>query len=79
MVWVSPGPPGESKMGIPGPRGEDGKSGIPGIPGAAGQPGEIGPPGVCDSSGCHRGGPPVAGTYRFCSCYGYCAASVYIL
>lgn len=55
-------------MGIPGPRGEDGKSGIPGIPGAVGQPGEIGPPGVCDSSGCHRGSPPAAGTYRFLSC-----------
>lgn len=62
LLWVSSGPPGESSMGTPGPRGEDGKSGIPGIPGAVGQPGEIGPPGVCDSSGCHREGPPAAGT-----------------
>lgn len=66
-------------MGTPGSRGEDGKSGIPGIPGAVGQPGEIGPPGVCDNSGCHRGGPPAAGTYRFSSCYIHCASSVCIL
>ncbi|TSM04846.1 Collagen alpha-1(XIV) chain [Bagarius yarrelli] len=59
------GPPGESKMGVPGPQGEDGKSGIPGVPGVIGQPGEIGPPGVCDSSGCHRGSPPSAGILGF--------------
>lgn len=62
LASVLPGPPGESKMGNPGPRGVDGKSGIPGISGAAGQPGELGPPGLCDSSsGCHRGGHPPAG------------------
>ncbi|XP_034167612.2 collagen alpha-1(XIV) chain isoform X2 [Pangasianodon hypophthalmus] len=60
------GTPGESKMGTQGPRGEDGKPGIPGIPGAIGQPGEIGPPGVCDSSGCHRGPSPAEDPY-----YGY--------
>lgn len=49
------GPPGESKLGVPGSKGNDGKQGTPGMPGAPGQPGEMGPPGVCDSSGgCHR-------------------------
>ncbi|XP_076840731.1 solute carrier family 35 member C2 isoform X2 [Brachyhypopomus gauderio] len=52
------GPPGETKVGTQGPRGDDGKAGFPGVPGTVGQPGEIGPPGVCDSSGCHRGDPP---------------------
>lgn len=66
-------------MGIPGPRGEDGKSGIPGIPGAVGQLGEVGPPGICDSSGCHREGPPPAGTYKISPCYGHCTSSVYFL
>ncbi|KAL1021207.1 hypothetical protein UPYG_G00010170 [Umbra pygmaea] len=52
------GLPGEAKLGISGPKGEDGKTGAPGITGTAGQTGEIGPPGVCDSSGCHRGAQP---------------------
>lgn len=51
---LSAGPPGESVLGIPGPKGEDGNSGPTGVQGPTGQPGEIGPPGVCDSSGgCH--------------------------
>lgn len=55
VFCVSAGPPGESKLGIPGSKGDDGKPGPPGIPGPPGQPGEIGPSGVCDSSGgCHR-------------------------
>lgn len=55
LLHVSSGPPGESKLGVTGSKGDDGKPGPPGIPGSPGQPGEIGPPGVCDSSGgCHR-------------------------
>lgn len=55
LLCVSAGPPGESKLGIPGSKGDDGTSGPQGIPGPPGQPGEVGPPGVCDSSGgCHR-------------------------
>ncbi len=55
VLCVSAGPLGESKLGIPGSKGDDGKQGPPGIPGPRGQPGEIGPPGACDSSGgCHR-------------------------
>lgn len=67
------GPPGEAKIGMQGPQGEFGKSGVSGIPGAVGQPGEIGPPGVCDSSGCHRGAPP-AGTSK---CFFFCASFVH--
>lgn len=55
VLCVCAGPPGESKLGVPGSKGDDGKPGPPGIPGPPGQPGEIGPPGVCDSSGgCQR-------------------------
>lgn len=49
--FVLAGPPGESQLGVPGPKGNNGKPGSPGVPGPSGQPGEIGPPGVCDSSG----------------------------
>lgn len=52
---MSAGPPGESKLGPPGSKGDDGKQGPPGTPGAPGQQGEMGPPGVCDSSGGCRG------------------------
>ncbi|XP_047196220.1 collagen alpha-1(XX) chain isoform X2 [Hippoglossus stenolepis] len=49
------GPLGESKLGVPGSKGDDGKPGPGGIPGHPGQPGEVGPPGMCDSSGgCQR-------------------------
>lgn len=51
----SAGPPGESKLGPPGTKGDDGKPGSPGVPGSPGQTGEVGPPGVCDNSGgCQR-------------------------
>lgn len=60
FVCNLPGPPGETKTGDPGPKGEEGKSGPLGIPGAPGQQGEIGPSGVCDNSGCYQGAP-VAG------------------
>ncbi|KTF87916.1 hypothetical protein cypCar_00005592 [Cyprinus carpio] len=59
FISTSQGPPGETKIGEPGPKGEDGKAGPPGIPGASGQQGEMGPPGTCDSSGCYQG-PPAA-------------------
>lgn len=55
------GPPGETKVGDQGPRGEDGKQGPPGIPGAVGQGGEMGPPGICDSSGGCNPSPEIAG------------------
>ncbi|KAM9342397.1 LOW QUALITY PROTEIN: collagen alpha-1(XX) chain-like [Pholidichthys leucotaenia] len=45
------GPPGESKLGVAGPKGDIGIPGSPGIAGPPGPPGEIGPPGVCDNSG----------------------------
>ncbi|XP_053280242.1 collagen alpha-1(XX) chain isoform X2 [Pleuronectes platessa] len=49
------GPLGESKLGVLGSKGDDGKPGPDGIPGHPGQPGEVGPPGMCDSSGgCQR-------------------------
>uniref|UniRef100_A0A8C1YP14 Uncharacterized protein n=1 Tax=Cyprinus carpio TaxID=7962 RepID=A0A8C1YP14_CYPCA len=60
FISTCTGPPGEAKIGEPGPKGEDGKVGPPGTPGASGQQGEMGPPGVCDSSGCYQG-PPAAG------------------
>lgn len=48
------GPAGESKLGAPGSRGDDGKVGPPGVLGGSGQPGEVGPSGMCDSTnGCH--------------------------
>lgn len=54
-LCVPAGAPGESKLGVMGAKGDDGKTGTPGIPGPQGQPGEIGPPGVCDSSaGCQN-------------------------
>lgn len=53
LLRVYSGPPGESRLGPPGSRGDDGTPGPPGGLGASGQAGEIGPPGVCDSSrGC---------------------------
>ena len=61
MLSMSTGPPGESKLGVPGSKGDDGKPGPPGIPGAPGQPGEVGPPGVCDNSGGCQGAPRQTG------------------
>lgn len=61
LSCVFAGPPGESKLGIAGSKGDDGKPGTPGIPGPPGQPGEIGPPGVCDSSGGCHGAPQQTG------------------
>lgn len=61
LIHVSSGPPGESKLGPPGSKGDEGKPGPSGVPGPGGQPGEMGPPGVCDSSrGCQRA-PPQTG------------------
>ena len=51
VLRVSAGPIGESKLGVPGSKGDDGKPGPGGIPGHPGQPGEVGPTGLCDSSG----------------------------
>lgn len=67
-MFVFPGPPGETKTGEPGPKGEDGNAGPQGIPGAPGQQGEIGPPGVCDSSGCYQGGPVAGKCKTFTQC-----------
>lgn len=60
-MFVSAGSSGESILGDPGPKGNDGKPGPPGIPGPSGQPGEIGPPGVCDNSGGCQKIPPQTG------------------
>lgn len=60
---MSAGLPGESVLGIPGSKGDNGKSGLPGTPGPQGQSGETGPPGVCDSSGGCQRSPQQTGWY----------------
>lgn len=61
-LWCnSAGPPGESKLGTPGTKGDEGKPGASGVPGSSGQPGEVGPPGVCDNSGGCQGVPQQSG------------------
>ncbi len=64
FISTCTGPPGEAKIGEQGPKGEDGKVGLPGVSGASGQQGEMGPPGVCDSSGCYQG-HPAAGKFSY--------------
>lgn len=61
---MSAGSAGESKMGAPGPKGDDGNSGPLGVPGPPGQPGEIGPPGACDSSGGCQTVPEQTGSFQ---------------
>lgn len=46
------GPPGESRIGPPGPSGSAGARGPPGRQGTPGVRGPPGPPGYCDSSQC---------------------------